>query len=129
VALDPQLQLAITQVVDLADHIGAISAGILALSITFLKDVLHQPDKNDRRLITSAWVGYLLAIVFGIWTRMAVLGSLTEIHPLVEIGDNIRDAAKAQIIAFVGSTVIFIVLAQRGLRRADSRVRSGTDKR
>jgi hypothetical protein len=116
-AIDPQLQLAITHVVDLADKVGGASTAVLTLSITFLKDIVRQPDRTDRMLITSAWIGYLLAIICGFWTRMAVAGSLASTTAITELAPNARIPAGIQIVLFVLSTALFIAYGKRGLQR------------
>ena len=113
--IDPQLELAIGQIVDLADKISAVSAAVLTLSITFLKEVVRTPDKKDRNLITAAWIGFLLTIVAGIMTRMAITGSLLKTIPLVKIEENVSRPATVQIGLFMVSTILFILLGRRGL--------------
>lgn len=64
---------------DLAKQLITLATGILALSITFIKDVL----KNNGQVITwplkSAWVLYLFSMVSGIWEMMAITGSIFAI--------------------------------------------------
>lgn len=104
---------------DLAKQLITLATGILALSITFIKDVL----KNNGQVITwplkSAWVLYLFSMVSGIWEMMAITGSIFAIasnstQPST-YGTNVRIPALLQILAFLLATVFLIVYGAKML--------------
>jgi hypothetical protein len=106
---------------DLAKQLITLSTGILALSITFTKDIVKTlPDRAVRRLKT-AWILLLLSILFGIWTMMALTGTLMPIQPSdtrapLNFGLNVRAPAAAQILAFLGGVVFIISYGGISLR-------------
>lgn len=103
---------------ELAKELITLATGILALSITFLKDIL----KNNNQAITwplkFAWISYLLTVCFGIWTMMAVTGSIFNIIEKNEFktyGPNIIIPASLQISAFVLGTIFLIIYGAKML--------------
>jgi hypothetical protein len=107
---------------ELAKQLITLSTGILALSITFTKDIL----KNRGQVVTwplkSAWIAYLLSVCFGIWTMMALTGMIFKIteHPgaykSVSYGTSISIPAFLQILAFVLGTILLIVYGAKMLK-------------
>ncbi len=118
-------QTLVTQLITLA-------TGIIALSITFVKDIL----KNNAQAVTwplmSAWIAYLLSICFGILTMMALTGSVFAIteNPgasnSVTYGPNIGRPALAQILTFLMGTILLIVYGAKMLRHRSLTVRQTT---
>jgi hypothetical protein len=105
---------------ELAKQLITLATGILALSITFLKDIL----KNNSQVITwplkSAWISYLLSICFGIWMMMAVTGTIFAVienpnKPRI-YGTNISIPALLQILSFILGTVSLIIYGAKMLR-------------
>lgn len=113
--MEKQLELAIGQVVGLGEQLVTLSSAILVLTVSFAKDVLKTPTRSQRKLLAAAWCGYLLTIVAGMWLRMAVAGSLASSTPFVSFEPNVEIPAGVQILLFVGSTVVLLVLAVKGL--------------
>ena len=109
---------------DLAEQLITLSTGILLLTITFANNfkVEGEPPRGGRWL-KAAWVGYFLAIVCGIWTLMALTGSLNQGE--TELGTNARIPAGAQVIVFLASTVSAVVYAIRTLGGSRPREVSG----
>lgn len=60
---------------DLAKQLITLATGILALTVTFIKELNLRTAKRDRNLLIFAWPIYLFSILFGILTLMAVTGS------------------------------------------------------
>jgi uncharacterized protein YegP (UPF0339 family) len=104
---------------DLAKQLITLATGILALSITFIKDVLKNNAVVTWPLKTS-WFVYLLSVVFGMWTMMAITGSIFAVAPTsnqsVTYGTNIAIPAFLQILAFLVATVFLIVFGAKMLR-------------
>jgi hypothetical protein len=118
--MEEQTKLAFEFAGTWARELITLSTGILAVSITFTKDVL-QPKTGGVGWLGTAWVFYLLTILLG----MGVLGGLTGLlmpatpppagTPL-RFHSTIRLFASAQLISFVTGTVLIIVYGVRGLR-------------
>jgi hypothetical protein len=105
---------------DLAKQLITLATGILALSITFIKDVL----KNNGLVtwpLKTAWFIYLLSVVCGLWSMMAITGSIFAMAPnstqSVTYGTNIAVPAFLQILAFLIATVFLIVYGAKMLRQ------------
>lgn len=64
---------------DLVKQIIALSAGIVTVTITFFKDFVGPGAPHGAKVLMAiSWMFYVLAIVFGIWTMMALTGSLDK---------------------------------------------------
>jgi hypothetical protein len=116
---------------DLAKQLITLATGILALSITFMKDVLK--DKGVVKWpLATAWVVYLLSIIFGMWAMMAITGSLfalpaasaqpaSAVQTAAETltyGPNVIRPALAQIGTFLLATCFLIFYGARMLRQS-----------
>ena len=63
---------------ELTKQLITLSTGILAITITFSRDIIKSPVTPRTAIVMMmlAWGVYLLCIVFGIWTLMALTGEL-----------------------------------------------------
>lgn len=106
---------------DLAKQLITLSTGILALSITFIKDILKGDGHLVKWPLVFSWLLYFLSIVFGIWTMMAITGSIFEAvsssSPQAMYGTNIQRPATLQILAFLVATLSLIFYGGRMLWR------------
>lgn len=118
--MDPQTQLAFQFANDLSKQLITLSTGILALSITFTKNLFSEVPVGCRRPLMIAWVCYLLAIVFGVWHMMALTGLLAPAsgtcETVLSIGGNARFPAALQILAFLTATILIIIYGVRCFR-------------
>lgn len=93
---------------DLAKQLITLATGILALSITFIKDVLKINGEVVTWPLKTAWVAYLLSICFGIWNMMGITGStfdaIAKPNDPVTYKLNIIIPASLQIVAFLAAT-------------------------
>lgn len=64
---------------ELAKQLITLATGILALSITFIKDVLKNNGTVVKWPLRAAWFIYLFSIFFGMWTMMAITGSIFSV--------------------------------------------------
>jgi len=64
---------------DLAKQLITLSTGILALSITFTKDIVKGLPAKPARLLKFSWVVHLLSICCGIWSLMALTGMVFKV--------------------------------------------------
>ena len=87
-----------------------LSTGVLALTITFSKDLLPSTTSHDTKLIlVAAWVFYLLAIVSGVATLQLITGEIsTEDSPSVG-RFAVRFPAIAMIVFFWFGIVFSLV--------------------
>jgi Na+/proline symporter len=108
----------VTLAADLSKQLITLSTGILALSITFAKDIVKTIERKDIRLLAAAWILYLLTILFALAHISCLIGTLIPI-----IRSNFlnllsaRIMAAAQIATFVLATLYIIVFGLRVLKR------------
>lgn len=107
---------------ELVKQLITLATGILALSITFTKDVLKAIPKSTR-LLKVAWLVYLFSIICGIWAMMAFTGMIFGVAI-----DGVTDAVKndrygssviplsAQLLSFVIATACLIAFGFTSLK-------------
>jgi hypothetical protein len=111
---EPQ-KLAFSLAFDLAKQLITIATGILALTVTFRKDIAGGANKVEKWL-KIAWVAYLLSVLSGIWTMMALTGSLMPTPPQAPVlifEENVRRPAAAQVLFFLAATLSLILYGIR----------------
>ena len=118
--MDEQAKLAFELAGTWARELITLSTGILAVSITFTKDVL-KPQAGGVAWLGSAWVLYLLTILLGMGVLGGLTGALMPVTPPpagtpLRFHSTIRVFASAQLISFVLGTVLIIIYGVRGLR-------------
>jgi hypothetical protein len=93
-------------------QILTLSTGFIALTITFSKDFVHQVPAMAVTFLAWGWLAFLLSIICGIWTLMALTGSLQprfKPSPAPGIrGSNITRPAAFQILSFLAGIVLTI---------------------
>ncbi len=101
--LDPRIDKAFAFAQESTKQLLTLSTAVLALTLAFLKDVA---DKDAPRWIISvAWIGYVVSIVFGIATLMTLAGNLEgknndSAQPSIYEG-NTRALAALQVVTFI----------------------------
>lgn len=125
--MSSQIELAFQSASELSRLFITVAAGILALSVSFARDILKNPTRTQVSLLSTSWSLYLSSIIFGFWSLMALTGSLEDIsQPLTQIETNARIPATIQVILFVVATVFFIIcgrLSLLSLGRAEGNAR------
>jgi len=107
---------------DLAEQLITLATGILALSVTFAKEILNNSAPVITWPLKLAWVTYLLSICFGIWTMMALTGMIFKVtenpdaYRSVTYGANVGIPAFLQILMFILGTALLIVYGAKMLR-------------
>jgi hypothetical protein len=116
---------------DLIKQLITLSALILGLSITFIKDLLKSNISLISWSLKSSWIIFLLSIIFGIWALMAISGTIFAVT--CETGlkgcdpsfvqnynfpydTNISRPFLLQVGTFVLATVFLIVFGAQTLR-------------
>ena len=115
--MDERQKLAFEYAQEVCKQLIGLSTGIIALTITFSKDFVGKVPQSDRWLAIGAWVGLLLSIICGIWTMLAITGTLEQSEEKVPIsirGKNVTIPATLQVSLFLGGllmTVLFGIIA------------------
>ena len=107
---------------DTAKQIITLSTGILALTITFAKDILGSISSVAKVLLMLAWLVYLFSIAFGLITLFTLTGTLDSWSkcqppspgaappsPPSIYDPNIARPAKFQILSFLAATFLIFL--------------------
>jgi len=78
--MNEKAQLAFNFASEVSKQLITIASGVLAISITFLKDFSDTSEqrKNISGTLKWGWILLLLSLFFGIWALMAMTGSLAK---------------------------------------------------
>lgn len=104
---------------DLIKQLITLSTAIIALTVTFAKDIF--PESGDCFLdwLVAAWIAYFLSIFFGVWALMALTGTLDPLNAnnrgLSIQGGNCRLPTGLQILAFLAGLALTITYAIKSL--------------
>ncbi len=97
---------------DAVKQVLALSTGVLAFTITFMKDFIGHATWPAQVVLVLAWSCYFLSVVGGIWTLYALSGSLgtarTGESPSI-YGSNITVPAKMQYSFFLLALLLTLV--------------------
>lgn len=97
-----------------------LSTGVLAFSLTFLKDVIGSKAINDKYLLEYSWFVLLFATFMSIWSLFAIAGSLNAIENCATTADqkkihiynpNIAFPAGIAIISFIAGVLLYVNFA------------------
>jgi hypothetical protein len=61
---------------DTTKQLITLATGIIALTITFSKDIIGASELSNSSLIFWSWGLFIFSIFFGIWTLLALTGNL-----------------------------------------------------
>jgi hypothetical protein len=107
--LDNATESAFSFAQEVTKQLITLSTAIIALTITFQKDVTSEAPKSAHALLEIAWVLYIVSLAFGILTLMSLTSNLAGSSPSINATDT-RIVSALQIIVFVaalGFTVAF----------------------
>ncbi len=82
-----------------------LSTGIIALMVTFLSDVIKAVPAEAKPFAQLSWLFYLISVIAGLGTLLALTGSLTQTNPSIN-GWNVRLPAIVQILTFIAGLVL-----------------------
>lgn len=86
---------------DLVKQVITLSAGIITVTITFFKDFVGPGAPHGAKILMAiSWMFYVLAVVFGILTMMALAGSLDK-GPTTIYTSNVTLPTAIHLICFV----------------------------
>ena len=116
--MDEQTKAAFASASDTSKQLITLGTGVLALEITFAKEVVGTLNPAAKSLLGFSWIFLFLSVVAGVWTLLALTGSLGRAAPLrpSEIsGSNIRIPAVLQILLFLVGLVLTICFGFRAV--------------
>jgi hypothetical protein len=112
-AVDPQLELGFQFVQDLAKQLITLSTGVLALSITFTKDIVREVPHGAVKWLKSAWALLLGSILAGICELSALAGALVPpggiSSAIKEVPGSARMFGGMQLLTFAGAILCVIL--------------------
>jgi hypothetical protein len=81
----------------------ALATGVIGISVTFAKDVRSRLKTNDGTLLFRSWIALLVSVVFGVWTLLALTGSLAQDNVAADAiyGGNVTLPSILQIFTFL----------------------------
>jgi hypothetical protein len=104
---------------DLVKQLITLSTAIIAITVTFAKDIFVVSGSCAFEWLFAAWIMFFICIFFGIWTLMALTGTLNPIkqsqHSLTIQGVNCRVPASLQILTFLLGLAFTITYAIKSL--------------
>ncbi len=122
--IDDRAKLAFQFASDVAKQLITISTALIAFSVTFTKELLK--GTAPTRYLYASLAAHLASIVCGVWTLLALTGTLMPIGGYAQASAatfdaNVRVPAFLQVAAFIVGAAALVahgVLAIR--RRADT---------
>ena len=116
-------QTAFTLAKEVSVQLITLSTGILAVTITFAKDSSAGRSGRHVAWLRYGWAIYLLSILCGIWTLMALTGTLMPADGAPPdkptFGDNVRFPAGLQIVTFVAATLLVVAYGWKTIRPSE----------
>lgn len=121
--MSENLQKAFDFAQDTTKQLITLATGILALTLTFLKDVVSSAPAGTRLFLEWGWGVYLASILFGVFTLMSLAGNLerpgTKQAPHEGTPSiyrfNIVACQIVQIVLFVTATALTITFGVKAL--------------
>ena len=112
---------------DATKQLIALSTGVIALTISFLKDVVKEAPPASQKYIQIAWVLYLISVVFGIATLLSLTGNLGKQESAAKTiyALDTRIASALQIVTFLAALTLTLVFGIKATYISVSRLRGG----
>jgi hypothetical protein len=124
-----RLEKAFEFAADASKQMIALATGTIALTITFLKDVLNDPAARAGAL-QWAWLAFGTSVGFGLWFLLALTGSLGSKRisddALTINAPNAQFPMWGQLLTFLVGLLLTIVFGMTGLRGATGTSRDTT---
>lgn len=102
--IDDRTKLPFSAAQDAAKQVLTLTTGIVAITVTFAKDLAKDAAASDQGWLLAAWVLFAIAALAGVLTLLAITGTLANLSAMPtgrEIyGRNIRIVAAVQMLAF-----------------------------
>jgi hypothetical protein len=100
-------------VTEITKQVLTLATGIIALTITFVKDFATHAGPGSRDLLAWSWGVYVLSILFGFLTLMASAGLQQEAAdkgsaPSINTG-NMRVLGALQLLFFLIAIILTVI--------------------
>ncbi|QCK16540.1 hypothetical protein [Mangrovivirga cuniculi] len=106
--MKPNEQKAFDFAADTSKQLITLSTAIITLTITFSKDIIGVANISNSSSIFWAWGIFILSVIFGIWTLMALTGSLQpmkNVKTIEESNSSTNDSSNEESITINGLNV------------------------
>ncbi len=91
---------------DLTKQLITLSTAIITLTVTFSKDIIGKIDSSNRYLLLLSWIFFIISILLGLLTLMALTGNLDPIEKNEKQDDeNIKKVKPSPILTITSSNV------------------------
>lgn len=101
--------------------IMSLATGLLAFTITFLKEIIGERESHATALLVIGWIFLLFSILFCLWTQFSITGTLNQIattkdeNKLSINSFNIRLPAISSIVSFFIGLIFLIIFALKNI--------------
>lgn len=116
--MDEHTKAAFASAADICKQLITLATGVLALEITFVKDIAPHPGNLDVWLLESSWTMLSISVLAGLTALMALAGSAGQDTPpkaSAIYGSNVKFPMLVQILGFVIGLVLSVVFGMRGI--------------
>jgi hypothetical protein len=116
--MNEQTKYAFSSASDTSKQLITLSTAVLALQLTFVKDIASCSFKMAVWPLAASWVFLFISIIAGVVTLMALTGSTAQKSPpkAIEIYCyNIKIPVLVQIFSFLLGILSFVIYAMKGM--------------
>ncbi|WP_313002792.1 hypothetical protein [Chryseobacterium gleum] len=109
---------------DTVKQLITLATGIIAITITFSKDIIGASMLTNSTLIFISWGLFILSIFFGILALLALTGTLDPIsqaNPPISPSINrksVRNFSLLQIATFIGGLILTVIFGATSIKYA-----------
>ena len=89
---------------DLTKQLITLSTAIITLTVTFSKDIIGRIDSSNRYLLLLSWIVFIISILLGLLTLMALTGNLDPIEKNEKQSDGTKKKIKPNPILTITSS-------------------------
>lgn len=116
---------------ELTKQLITLATGTIALTVTFLKEIVHPANKaelyemqDNKMWLFAAWILFLISIIAGLLTMMALTGTLEPkdkpssasiLYTPTVRGTNVTIPSIVQIVAFLLGIIFTAIFGMRVL--------------
>jgi hypothetical protein len=98
---------------DVTKQVLTLATGIIALTVTFFKDFANHATYTAEVVMGCSWIAYLISVILGVWTLMALTGTLQPLRSsnaarLSIQGKNVRLPASLQLFFFLIALIMSV---------------------
>jgi hypothetical protein len=100
-------------------QVVSLSTGVLALTITFLNDIVSGVGETALFLLTLSWLLFLISVVAGVLTMMSLTGNLSKSEKNDQLSiyeGSIKTFSRVQMTAFLLGISLAVIFGIIGLR-------------